>query len=112
MADPFHLVRAGNRCPDKVRRRVQKEMPGHRGRKRDPCATNSKLLLSGHKRLNESGHQRMLLPCGWAILRAEEVPGAWLANYTAVRGGSRRRYMIGARGEPTDVALEAGDDRS
>lgn len=25
-------------------------------------------VASGHERLNESGHQRMLLPCGWAIL--------------------------------------------
>ena len=29
VADPFHVVRVGNRCPDKVRRRVQNETLGH-----------------------------------------------------------------------------------
>jgi transposase len=36
VADPFHVVRVGNRCLDKVRRRVQNETLGHRGRKDDP----------------------------------------------------------------------------
>ena len=31
VADPFHVVRVGNRCLDKVRRRVQNETLGHRG---------------------------------------------------------------------------------
>ena len=35
VADPFHVVRVGNRCVDAVRRRVQNETLGHRGRKRD-----------------------------------------------------------------------------
>ena len=33
VADPFHVVRVANRCVDKVRRRVQNETLGHRGRK-------------------------------------------------------------------------------
>ncbi len=33
VADPFHVVRVGNRCLDKVRRRVQNETLHHRGRK-------------------------------------------------------------------------------
>jgi transposase len=36
VADPFHVVRVANRCLDKVRRRVQNETLGHRGRKADP----------------------------------------------------------------------------
>ena len=36
VADPFHVVRVGNRCLDQVRRRVQNETLGHRGRKADP----------------------------------------------------------------------------
>ena len=36
VADPFHVVRAANRVVDKVRRRVQNETLGHRGRKADP----------------------------------------------------------------------------
>jgi transposase len=41
VADPFHVVRVANRCLDQVRRRVQNETLGHRGRKRDAlyCAS-------------------------------------------------------------------------
>ncbi len=51
VADPFHVVRAGNRCLDKVRRRVQQEMLGHRGRKDDPLYRIRNLLLVGFERL-------------------------------------------------------------
>jgi transposase len=79
VADPFHVVRAGNRCLDKVRRRVQNETLGHRGRKHDPLYRIRKLLLSGHERLDEAGRQRMLL--GLRVGDpADEVLGAWLAK--------------------------------
>ena len=61
VADPFHVVRVGNRCLDTVRRRVQNETLGHRGRKRDPLYRIRKLLLTGAERLDEPGHERMLL---------------------------------------------------
>ena len=32
VADPFHVIRVGNRMVDEVRRRVQNETMGHRGR--------------------------------------------------------------------------------
>ena len=47
VADPFHVVRVANRCVDKVRRRVQNETLGHRGRKADPLYRIRKLLLAG-----------------------------------------------------------------
>ena len=79
VADPFHVVRAGNRCLDKVRRRVQNETLGHRGRKVDPLYRIRKLLLAGDERLDERGRNRMLLG-----LRVgdphDEVLGAWLAK--------------------------------
>jgi transposase len=79
VADPFHVVRVANRCVDKVRRRVQNETFGHRGRKRDPLYRIRKLLLAGSERLDERGHDRMLLG-----LRVgdpdDEVLGAWLAK--------------------------------
>jgi transposase len=79
VADPFHVVRVANRCLDKVRRRVQNELTGHRGRKGDPLYKIRKLLLSGAERLDEKGHNRLLLG-----LRAgdphDEVLGAWLAK--------------------------------
>jgi transposase len=79
VADPFHVVRAANRCVDKVRRRVQNETLGHRGRKADPLYRIRKLLLSGSERLDERGHERMLL----GLRRGDphdELLGAWLAK--------------------------------
>jgi transposase len=79
VADPFHVVRVANRCLDTVRRRVQNETLGHRGRKHDPLYRIRKLLLAGHERLDDGGHQRLLLG-----LRVgdphDEVLGAWLAK--------------------------------
>ena len=65
VADPFHVVRVANRCLDRVRRRVQNETLGHRGRKADPLYRIRKLLLKGNERLDDRGQQRMLLgPAG------------------------------------------------
>jgi transposase len=79
VADPFHVVRVGNRCLDTVRRRVQNETLGHRGRKADPLYRIRKILLTGDERLDDSGRARMLLG-----LRVgdpnDEVLGAWLAK--------------------------------
>jgi transposase len=79
VADPFHVVRVANRCLDQVRRRVQNETLGHRGRKRDPLYRIRKLLLTGTERLDERGRHRLLLG-----LRVgdphDEVLGAWLAK--------------------------------
>jgi transposase len=47
VADPFHVVGVANRCLDAVRRRVQQETLGHRGRKPDPLYRIRKLLLKG-----------------------------------------------------------------
>jgi transposase len=79
VADPFHVVRVANRCVDAVRRRVQNQTLGHRGRKHDPLYRIRKLLLSGAERLDERGADRMLLG-----LRVgdpnDELLGAWLAK--------------------------------
>lgn len=82
VADPFHVVRAGNRCIDKVRRRVQNETLGHRGRKHDPLYRIRKVLLTGNERLNERGRNRMLLGLRAGDPR-DEVLGAWLAKESA-----------------------------
>jgi transposase len=79
VADPFHVVRVANRCLDTVRRRVQNETLGHRGRKPDPLYRIRKILLTGSERLDERGTDRLLLG-----LRVgdphDEVLGAWLAK--------------------------------
>jgi transposase len=96
VADPFHVVRVANRCVDKVRRRVQNDTLGHRGRKHDPLYRIRKLLLTGSERLDERGHDRVLLG-----LRVgdpdDEVLGAWLAKESV-----RDVYLTD---DPNDAAL-------
>jgi transposase len=79
VADPFHVVRVGNRCLDKVRRRVQHDTQGHRGRGRDPLYRIRKILLAGSERLNERGVERFELGLRAGDPR-DEVLGAWLAK--------------------------------
>jgi transposase len=78
---PIHYTwcASGTAASTKVRRRVQNETLGHRGRKHDPLYRIRKLLLAGHERLDERGHDRMLL--GLRIGDPhDEVLGAWLAK--------------------------------
>ena len=79
VADPFHVVRVANRCVDQVRRRVQNETLGHRGRKADPLYRIRKLLLAGAERLDDRGHHRMLLGLRIGDPHDENL-GAWLAK--------------------------------
>ena len=46
VADPFHVVRLANQRLDEVRRRVQNETLGHRGRKDDPLYRIRRVLTS------------------------------------------------------------------
>jgi hypothetical protein len=79
VADPFHVTRLANRCLDQVRRRVQNQTLGHRGRKADPLYRIRKLMVTGAERLDERGLDRMLL--GIRLGDPEdEVFGAWLAK--------------------------------
>ncbi len=79
VADPFHVVRVANRCVDKVRRRVQHETLGHRGRKHDPLFRIRKLLVKGQERLDQGGHDRLLLGLRLGDPN-DELLGAWLAK--------------------------------
>jgi transposase len=79
VADPFHVVRVANRALDAVRRRVQHQVLGHRGRKPDPLYRVRKLLLAGTERLDDKGRARLAAgfragdPDGW-------VEAAWVAK--------------------------------
>jgi len=79
VADPFHVVAAANRCLDQVRRRVQNEELGHRGRKDDPLYKIRRVLLTGAERLNHRGVDRMALGLRFGDPH-DEVLGAWLAK--------------------------------
>ena len=81
VADPFHVVRLANRCVDLVRRRVQNETLGHRGRKGDPLYRIRRLLIMAQERLDPRGDRRVQ-----GLLRAGdpygEVRDAWYAKET------------------------------
>ena len=79
VADPFHVVRVANRCLDTVRRRVQNETTGHRGRKDDPLYRIRKLLLKGSERLDSRGSDRLLLGLRLGD-PTDDVLGGWLAK--------------------------------
>ena len=71
VADPFHVVRLGNDALDEVRRRVQNQTLGHRGRKDDPLYRARKLLVSASENITEHGHTKLrgLLDAGGPLRR-------------------------------------------
>ena len=81
VADPFHVVRLGNDAVDEVRRRVQNQTLGHRGRKDDPLYRARKLLVSASGRITDNGRVRLrgLLEAGDPH---GEVRNAWHAKET------------------------------
>ncbi len=60
VADPFHLVKLANQRVDEVRRRVQNETLGHRGRKDDPLYRCRRLLTKADERLDDKGRTKLL----------------------------------------------------
>ncbi len=77
--DHFHAIRLANAAVDDVRRRVQQEVLGHRGRKGDPLYGIRRLLLVGAERLGERG--RVRIAAGLAAGdRFDEVGAAWTAK--------------------------------
>lgn len=58
--DHFHVVRLGNDTVDSVRRRVQRQTTGRRGRRDDPLYRIRRLLLRGQERLTPKGAQRLV----------------------------------------------------
>ena len=57
--DHFHVSKLANAAIDDVRRRVQQETTGHRGRKQDPLYRIRKLLLVAAETLDEQGAARL-----------------------------------------------------
>ncbi|MHB1534032.1 MAG: ISL3 family transposase [Acidimicrobiales bacterium] len=59
VVDHFHAVRLANAAIDDIRRRVQQDTTGHRGRTGDPLYGIRRLLLVGSERLSERGWERI-----------------------------------------------------
>ncbi|MEP1123960.1 MAG: ISL3 family transposase [Ilumatobacter sp.] len=79
IADPFHVVKLANFVLDEVRRRVQNETLGHRGRKTDPLYRSRKLMTIAHERLDDESNLKLV-----GLLEAGdprgEVRNAWHAK--------------------------------
>jgi transposase len=59
VVDPFHAISLANRCLDAVRRRVQTEQTGHRGRRDDPLYRARRVLLMGEEKLDDDATARL-----------------------------------------------------
>jgi transposase len=77
--DHFHVKKLGNAATDDVRRRVQQDTLGHRGRADDPLYGIRKLLLTAHHRLDDDAHARIdaALAAGDPY---HEVACVWVGN--------------------------------
>jgi transposase len=74
--DAFHVVKLATQVVDDVRRRVQQEIHGHRGRKNDPLYRIRNILRGGEEHLTD--RQRARLDAAWvADERHVEVELAW-----------------------------------
>jgi transposase len=96
VADPFHVVRIANERLDEVRRRVQNQTLGHRGRKSDPLYRTRRLLVMADERLDEHGRQRRR-----GLLAAGDPHGQVADAWTA-KEAVREIYRI----DDPDLALE------
>ena len=78
VVDRFHMAKLANAAIDDVRRRVQQETLGHRGRAGDPLYGIRRLLLMAAGRLDERGAARLqtALAAGDPY---DEVACAWAA---------------------------------
>ena len=76
--DAFHAVRLAQAAVDDVRRRVQQDTLGHRGRKGDPLYRIRRVLLRGAEHLTERSYARLLTGLD-AGDPNREVAAAWIA---------------------------------
>ena len=75
--DAFHVVKLGTQAVDEVRRRVQQEIHGHRGRKNDPLYGIRMILRCGQEKLTDRQRARLDKAIA-ADERHDEVLVAWL----------------------------------
>ena len=104
VADPFHVIRLANQRLDEVRRRVQNETLGHRGRRGDPLYRMRRLLTAAHEKISHSGQTRLrgLLDAGDPH---GEVRTAWHAKETV-----RDIYRIDTPVLALQYTLQLADD--
>ena len=74
--DAFHVVKLGTAAMDEVRRRLQQEIHGHRGRSGDPLYGIRNILHCGHEKLTDRQKARLDKAFS-ADQRHVEVEVAW-----------------------------------
>ncbi len=89
------MTRVADRTLDQVRRRLQNETLGHRGRKADPLFRSRKLLLRGDERLDERGRDEMMAGVPSAILMTRRSVPGW-------QGAVRSVYLVD---DPAEAAV-------
>jgi transposase len=93
--DHFHAVALANRALDKVRRRVQNDTLGHRGRRDDPLYRIRRVALVAAERLDQRGWERLI--AGLELGDPDgDVAAAWLAVQLF-----RKVYAAGNKGAAT-----------
>lgn len=86
VVDSFHVVALANRALDQVRRRVQTEQTGHRGRRDDALYRIRRTLLAGEEHLSQKAAARL------ASLLALGDPNAEVAIAYRVKERLREFY--------------------
>ena len=86
VVDPFHVISLANRSLDAVRRRVQTEQTGHRGRRDDPLYRARRVLFRGEEKLDSGAAERL-----WSLLALGD-PGAEVAVAYRVKERLRDFY--------------------
>ncbi len=103
VVDPFHVISLANRCLDSVRRRVQNEQTGHRGRRDDPLYRARRVLLRAEETLDDKANQRL-----WSLLELGD-PGAEVAIAYRVKERLRDFYRTTDLGEARRMLTELRD---
>lgn len=91
--DAFHVVRLGFAAVDDVRRRVQQESTGHRGRQEDPLYAIRRVLRRGAEHLSEHAWARLLAGLDAGDVD-EQIGQTWIAAQDL-----RRIYRSASRTE-------------
>jgi transposase len=107
IADPFHVIKLANTMLDEVRRRIQNETLGHRGRKGDALYRARRKLLMGAERHDEASTAKLL-----ALLATGDPTGdvttAWHAK-EVVRGIYRQQNVDDAADWVDDIIMHFAD---
>jgi transposase len=76
--DAFHVTRLGFAAVDDVRRRVQQESTGHRGRREDPLWRIRRVLRRGAEHLSDRAWDRLLAGLAAGDVD-QQIAHAWIA---------------------------------